>query len=436
MASTNSYKELLAFIDGWLEHRDKLAKLERQSGLHLQDVDEALAEAIEEEKGEIARLDADIASAAKKVAQDPLSLLDDRLSALCRENLQYARQSFKDDDENHCGDCAQARDWLELRKSCFPGDGVIFYLFLAEELNRGGCSDEAEKLTKKVLSRLPSDDRQVRAAGYLVAANLCAQDGEMLKLFEARHAYAEALRQLSILLSHSHEAGYRKEAKSFDVLKTSVEKRLSDIGGRLASAAESSSEGPPPTQPWGAPTEKLPEPPPETSSKVVPFRPRRIPVVGEIAAGKEIINPDDIVGYIQQTGRLEFEFRGQPLEPRPLGKSRITFSQEYDYFAAQVSGDSMNRADISPGDYVVVRRTKAPAQGDIVAVVFRDEDDNRATLKRILIESNKVTLKPESSNPKHESRFLPPEAFASDNPSVTIVGIAIAVLKPHPLKTP
>jgi SOS-response transcriptional repressor LexA len=119
-----------------------------------------------------------------------------------------------------------------------------------------------------------------------------------------------------------------------------------------------------------------------------------------------------------------------------LGKSRITFSQEYDYFAMQVSGDSMDRADISPGDYVVLRRAKAPTQRDIVAVVFRDEGDNRATLKRILIEPNRVTLKPESSNPKHESRSLPPEAFAGDKPSVAIVGIAIAVLKSHPLKTP
>jgi phage repressor protein C with HTH and peptisase S24 domain len=436
MASTNSYQEMFAFIDDWLERRNKLAKLERQSGSHLQDVDEDLAEAIEEEKGEIAQLDTRIASAAEQVVRSAPSLLDDRLSATCRENLQYARQSFKGDDVDHCCDCARAHDLLKLGESCIPGNRAIFYLFLAEELKKGGCSDEADKLTNSVLTQLPADDHLLCAAAYLAQANLCAPSSERLKLFEARHAYAEALGHLSILLSDSLGASYLRTAKSLEVLKTAVEQRLSDIDERFASAARLPSGGPSPTPPRPAPTEKLPEPPPETPSKVIPFRQRRIPLFGEIAAGKEIVNPDDIIGYIQQTGELEFDFRGQPLEPRPLGKSRITFSQEYDYLAVQVSGDSMDRADISPGDYVVVRRAKAPTQGDIVAVVFRDEDDNRATLKRILIEPNKVTLKPESSNPKHASRFLPPEAFAGDNPSVEIVGIAIAVLKSHPLKTP
>jgi SOS-response transcriptional repressor LexA len=430
VASANSYREMFAFIDDWLEHRNKLAKLERQSGLHLQDVDEDLAEAIEEEKGEIAQLDARIASAADQVVRSAPSLLDDRLSAACRENLQYARQSFNDGDANHCCDCARAHDLLKLGEFCTSGDRAIFHLFLAEELNRGGCSDEADKLTRNVVARLPADDHQLCAAAYLAQANLCVQGGERLKLFEARHAYAETLRHLSILLSDSLGAGYLRTAKSLEVLKTAVEQRLSDIDERLASAARLPSGGPSPTRPWGTPTEKLLQPPPETPSKVIPFRSRRIPLFGKIAAGKEIVNPDDIIGYIQQTGELEFDFSGQPLEPRPLGKSRITFSQEYDYLAVQVSGDSMDRADISPGDYVIMRRTKSPTQRDIVAVVFRDEDDNRATLKRILIEPNRVTLKPESSNSKHEPRILPPEAFEGDNPQVAIVGVATAILRP------
>jgi hypothetical protein len=319
MASANSYRELLAFIDDWLEHRDKLAKLERQSGLHLQDADEDLAEAIEEEKGEIARLDADIASAADQVVRSAPSLLDDRLSAACRENLQYARQSFKDGDVDHCCDCARAHDLLKLGESCIPGNRAIFYLFLAEELNKGGCSDEADKLTNSVLTQLPADDHLLCVAAYLAQANLCAQNSARLKLFEARHAYAEALRRLSILLSSSLGVGYRKEAKSFEALKTSVEKHLSGIEGRFALAAELPSESPLPTPPWPAPTEKLPEPPPETPAKIIPFRPRRIPLLGEIAAGKEIATSDDIIDddildYVQQTGELEFEVRGQPLE--------------------------------------------------------------------------------------------------------------------------
>jgi SOS-response transcriptional repressor LexA len=74
-----------------------------------------------------------------------------------------------------------------------------------------------------------------------------------------------------------------------------------------------------------------------------------------------------------------------------------------------------------------------PASGDIAAVVFRDED-NRASLKRIQIEARKVVLRPESSNPEHQPRVLPPEAFVGDNPTAAIIGIAIAVLKPQPSK--
>ncbi len=443
MALKNSYKAMLGFIDGWLEHRDKLAKLEHQSRLHPQSVPEELAEAIEEEKNEIARLDTDIVSAAEGIVRSPLSLLDDRLSLACRKYLQHARESIaRDGTVDDCGDCAKAYDLLKLERPCALGDRVVFYLFLAEELSDKGRRDEANRLIDDSLVQLPSDDHELRAVTYLTRGS------QERTYFEARHAYTEALGQLTILIDQANQANYRKKAKSFQALQVSIEKRLSGLreeaafyagpknGGAASASSSSVPKGPSPILPGDLQAEKLPELPPEIPSKITPFRPRRIPVFGEIAAGKEIANPDDVVGYIQQTAGLEFEFSGRPLEPKPLGKSRITFSQEYDYFAVQVSGDSMDRADISSGDYVVVRRTKAPGQGDIVAVVFRDEDDNRATLKRIVIESNKITLRPESSNPKHEARFLPPEAFAGDNPSVAIVGVAIAVLKSHPLKTP
>jgi SOS-response transcriptional repressor LexA len=98
----------------------------------------------------------------------------------------------------------------------------------------------------------------------------------------------------------------------------------------------------------------------------------------------------------------------------------------------------MDEAGISPNDYVVLQKEKAggvslqPLSGDIVAVVFRDEDV-KATLKRFYFDksSGSVTLEPESSNPEHKTRVLLPKAFAGDNPSVAVVGIAIAVLKPR-----
>jgi SOS-response transcriptional repressor LexA len=162
--------------------------------------------------------------------------------------------------------------------------------------------------------------------------------------------------------------------------------------------------------------------------KVIPFE---FPVMDEIAAGKEKPASDDIIGYMRQMDEFEFEFEGQALKAELLRGSQLTFLQGYDYVAILVSGDSMNQAGISPNDYVILRRSKPDSSGDIVAVVFRDEDD-KATLKRFYVEkpSGRVVLKPESSNPEHKTRVLRPEAFAGDNPSVEIVGIAIAVLKP------
>jgi len=257
-------------------------------------------------------------------------------------------------------------------------------------------------VAKHALKYMPLDDHQLRLVAYLSQGNFCAQVGTGRSLYQARQVYTDALGQLSILYTRV-EAGYRKKARAFEALKDGVERCLAQI-------------------------------------KTIPSMFKAIPIVGEITAGKEKITPDEITGFIQQTDEREFQMKRQLLKTKPLGKTQITFAKEYRYIAMQVSGDSMNRADISPGDYVLLRRAKtiplSPSSGDIVAIVFHDEDDNRATLKRILIESNKVTLKPESSNPKHAPRSLPPEAFVGDNPSAAIVGIAIAVLKSHPLKTP
>jgi len=178
---------------------------------------------------------------------------------------------------------------------------------------------------------------------------------------------------------------------------------------------------------------ELRELPPPTQHKVIPFK---IPIIREIAAGREKPVSDDIIEHIQQAGELEFEFEGQALKVEPLRGDQLIFLPEYGcVVAVPISGDSMDQAGISPNDYVILQKPKdvslQPSSGDIVAVVFRDED-NEATLRRFYFDksSASVTLEPESSNPKHETRVLQPEAFAGDNPSVAVVGIAIAVLKP------
>jgi SOS-response transcriptional repressor LexA len=164
---------------------------------------------------------------------------------------------------------------------------------------------------------------------------------------------------------------------------------------------------------------------------------RALPIIDEIAAGREKLASDEIVGYMRQDDEFEFGFEGQALKAELLRGSQLTFLPEYDYVAMLVSGDSMDEAGISPGNYVILRRKSkhvplSPTSGDIVAVVFRDEDE-KATLKYIVIEPNRVILKPKSSKPKHKTRVLRPEVFTGGSPSVEVVGVAIAVLKPQPV---
>jgi hypothetical protein len=175
-----------------------------------------------------------------------------------------------------------------------------------------------------------------------------------------------------------------------------------------------------------------------SGQKVIKFR--RLPIFESIAAGRPThISDESIVGFLDiyedQDGELDSRIQEQSLDINLLGKRRLYFSEGFDYFVVQVSGDSMDRAGILSGDYVILRRQVGLAitlsSGDIVAAVFRDEDD-KATLKRYSRESDRVVFEPESSNISHRSISLRLQAFADDNPQVKVVGIAIAVLKPQP----
>jgi len=157
-------------------------------------------------------------------------------------------------------------------------------------------------------------------------------------------------------------------------------------------------------------------------------------VIGQTVAGKEKLTLDDIIGHMRQTDEFEFEFEGQEVKAELLRGSKLKFFPEYDYVAMLVLEDSMDQAGISPYDCVILQEKKlvplSPTSGDIVAVVFRDED-NRATLRRFYRDesSRSVRLEPESSNPKQKPRVSPLEVLEGDSPSVEVVGIAIAVLK-------
>jgi SOS-response transcriptional repressor LexA len=154
-----------------------------------------------------------------------------------------------------------------------------------------------------------------------------------------------------------------------------------------------------------------------------------LPVIGPIPAGQTRISHDDIQNVVTAVNEatidgIRYCFR----RLRGEGDLIRLDQQEYNYYLSQVIGDSMNLADLNEGDYVILRQPRSlplsPQSSDIVAASITDMD-REVTLKRYLREGKAIVLKPESSNPEHKSY-----EFSEDDPSVDIVGVAVAVLKP------
>jgi repressor LexA len=105
--------------------------------------------------------------------------------------------------------------------------------------------------------------------------------------------------------------------------------------------------------------------------------PRRLPLVGEIAAGGPLLAEENIQDYLAV--------------PEPL-------SAGGDEFLLRVKGESMVEAGILPGDYVVVHRQQTARDGDIVvALAGADEAADEATVKRFFRENGRIRLQPENS---------------------------------------
>jgi repressor LexA len=81
-------------------------------------------------------------------------------------------------------------------------------------------------------------------------------------------------------------------------------------------------------------------------------------------------------------------------------KERIDFGEMFhkkNTFVLKVSGDSMIEAQIADGDFVVVRKQKAAAAGQIV---IAQTEEGEATLKYWFPESDRIRLQPANSSMK------------------------------------
>jgi repressor LexA len=104
--------------------------------------------------------------------------------------------------------------------------------------------------------------------------------------------------------------------------------------------------------------------------------PRRLPLLGQIAAGGPLLADQNVEDELTV--------------PEPL---------EGADFLLRVKGDSMVNAGILDGDVVVVRRQQDARDGEIVvALAGDDESADEATVKRFYREPDRVRLQPENDD--------------------------------------
>ena len=113
---------------------------------------------------------------------------------------------------------------------------------------------------------------------------------------------------------------------------------------------------------------------------------RSIPILGATAAGKPIEVVEDIKGQIV------------------IDKKRFS---DGEFFALVVRGDSMKEAGILDGDFVIVKRTELPRDGDIVVALI----DEEVTLKRLFYDyqNHQIILHPENNQLK--DIYINPDSF-------------------------
>jgi hypothetical protein len=140
------------------------------------------------------------------------------------------------------------------------------------------------------------------------------------------------------------------------------------------------------------------------------------------AGGWEVVNLDE-VGYAEiETLSID----GIPHQAFDLmGRGQVELKEREAYALVRIKGTSMNKLEIESDDYVLIHRQDDAQNNDIV-LAERIKIDVEATLKRFYKQGNTIELRPESDDPSHEVLRV------DKRDNLSILGIAIAVLKPIP----
>ena len=120
-----------------------------------------------------------------------------------------------------------------------------------------------------------------------------------------------------------------------------------------------------------------------------------IPIVGTIACGSPLFAEENIECYV-------------PLPTYLVGNGK--------FFILRANGNSMIKAGINTGDFVIVKQQNYADEGQIVVALTGDE----ATLKRYYIDKDKKQIRLHPENDNMEDMFF-------DN--ISIQGVAVKVLK-------
>ena len=124
---------------------------------------------------------------------------------------------------------------------------------------------------------------------------------------------------------------------------------------------------------------------------IIPFKTKRVPLLGEIAAGEPIYVCEEHSTYMEVGDGLDVDF------------------------CLKVKGDSMIDARINDGDIVFIREQPCVENGEIAAVLI----DNEVTLKRFYKNDGLIMLRPENS------KYQPFMYTKEDFKQVRVLGKAI-----------
>ncbi|MBN1294996.1 MAG: repressor LexA [Candidatus Latescibacteria bacterium] len=122
-----------------------------------------------------------------------------------------------------------------------------------------------------------------------------------------------------------------------------------------------------------------------------------IPIIGRVAAGAPLLAQENLEGYFNM---------------------HDIYGSSDEVFMLRVTGESMIKAGIFDGDYVIVRMQQTVEAGEIGVAFIEDE----ATIKRIYRDGNIIRLIPENDS-------MDPITVMSTNPSFRIGGKVVGVVR-------